>query len=481
MSTPARPARTIADLAAAAPVGASVSGDRDVVIHDITHDSREVRAGTMFVSIVGAEHDGHQYAESAVNDGASALLVERLLPIDVPQIVVDDTRYCVGAIAAALFDHPSASMTTVGITGTNGKTTTAHLLSSILDSTIGSTEVLGTLTGPRTTPEATDLQRHLAQLRDAGRQAVVMEVSSHAMALHRVNGTNFDVSVFTNLGRDHLDLHKTMEEYFRAKASLFDRRLSAIGVTNTDDPYGRLLLDVAATEMVPYSIADALDVTVTARHHSFTWRGRPVAVQLGGSFNVWNSLAALTAATALGIDAGDAASGLSESRPVPGRFELVTGEQLGVGPIEFDVIVDYAHTPDGLTELLAAARNAAGTGRVLAVFGCGGDRDREKRPMMGAAAAQGADWVIVTSDNPRTEPPDSIIASIVAGVPEQYRERVATEADRRMAIATAVGEARAGDVVVIAGKGHETTQTIGATHFPFDDRAVARELLEELL
>ncbi|MGH9135107.1 MAG: UDP-N-acetylmuramoyl-L-alanyl-D-glutamate--2,6-diaminopimelate ligase, partial [Ilumatobacteraceae bacterium] len=359
------------------------------------------------------------------------------------------------------------------ITGTNGKTTTAHLIAAALRAAGREVGVIGTLTGPRTTPEATELQARLAGLRDEGVDSVVMEVSSHALALRRVDGTTFDTAVFTNLGRDHLDLHGSVEDYFRAKARLFTPELTAVGVINADDPYGRLLLDVAAIPLRAYSRSDAVDVEVTAARHRFVWRGRRVDVPLGGAFNVMNTLAALTAVDVLGVDADDAAAGMSSMAPVPGRFEVISAASPGP-----TVIVDYAHTPDGITELLAAAREVTGSGVVTIVFGCGGDRDREKRPQMGMAAAAGADRVIVTSDNPRGEDPLTIIEAIVAGVREHDRERLVVEPDRRAAIERAVAGAGAEDVVVVAGKGHESTQTIGTTVVEFDDRVVAREMLE---
>jgi UDP-N-acetylmuramoyl-L-alanyl-D-glutamate--2,6-diaminopimelate ligase len=277
--------------------------------------------------------------------------------------------------------------------------------------------------------------------------------------------------VFTNLGRDHLDLHGTVERYFAAKAELFRPALSAQGIVNVDDSHGRLLLDVASIPMTSFSAADLHDLTVTPTGHTYEWRGQRVTVGIGGAFNAMNSLAAATAAAALGIEPAVIARGLSSAAPVPGRFEPVRAGQ------PFDVIVDYAHTPDGLREALTAARDAAGEGRVIAVFGCGGDRDREKRPEMGAVAATLADAVVVTSDNPRSEDPLAIINAIIEGVPADYRDRVVSEPDRRQAFAVAFQIAKAGDVVVIAGKGHETTQTIGTTVLAFDDRAVARDLL----
>jgi len=342
----------------------------------------------------------------------------------------------------------------------------------VLESAGMPTGVIGTLTGKHTTPEGPDLQAQLAGFLAAGKRAVVMEVSSHALALHRVGGTRFSVAVFTNLGRDHLDLHGTVERYFAAKALLFEPVLSAHGVVNTDDLHGRLLLDAAPIPMTGFSQADLVDLEVTPVSHSYRWRGQHVHVHIGGQFNAMNSLAAATAAAALGIEPNAIAAGLGAAPAVPGRFEPVRAGQ------PFDVIVDFAHTPDGLREALQAARRASGDGNVIVVFGCGGDRDREKRPEMGAVGAELADRVVVTSDNPRSENPLTIINAVIAGVPADYRDRVVSEPDRRQAFVAAFQIARPGDVVVIAGKGHETTQTIGSDVIDFDDRTVARHLLE---
>lgn len=466
----------VEDLVARVPSGRlrSVVGDASIAVTGVTHDSRAVVPGALFACVVGTRHDGHAFAQAAVGAGATALIVERQMPVAITQVVVDDTRAVLGHVAAAFHGDPSRSLTTIGITGTNGKTTTAHLIAAALRWAGHEVGVIGTLSGVRTTPEATDLQERLAGMLDDGVGSVVMEVSSHALALWRVAGTWFDAAVFTNLGRDHLDLHGSVEDYFRAKARLFTPELAAVGVTNVDDPHGRLLLDAATIPMVPYSRSEAAEVEVTTVGHRFVWRGRHVAVPIGGAFNVMNSLAALTALAALGVDADDAAAGVSSAGSVPGRFEVI-GPSGETAPT---VIVDYAHTPDGITELLAAARQVIGSGVMTIVFGCGGDRDREKRAPMGSAAVGGADRVIVTSDNPRDEDPMSIIDAIVTGIDEPDRERVVVEPDRRAAIGLALAGAHRGDVVLIAGKGHETTQTIGATVHDFDDRVVARQLME---
>jgi UDP-N-acetylmuramoyl-L-alanyl-D-glutamate--2,6-diaminopimelate ligase len=443
-----------------------------VLVDDITLDSRAVSPGTLFCCVRGEHHDGHGFAADAVAAGAVALLVDHQLDLEVAQVVVNDVRAATGWVAASLFAHPCDSLLTIGVTGTNGKTTTSQLVGDVLRASGRETEVYGTLSGKHTTPEAPDLQRNLASARDRGVSAVAMEVSSHALLLHRVAGAHVDVAVFTNLGRDHLDLHGTVERYFAAKAMLFDPLLAGHGVVNTDDLHGRLLFDTAPIPMTAFSAADATDVEIGPTHHAYTWRGRRVRVGIGGEFNMMNSLAAATACAVAGLDEALIADALAHARPVPGRFEPIDVGQ------PFSVVVDYAHTPDGLREALRAARRAVVDGRVIVVFGCGGDRDRDKRPEMGEVAATLADHVVVTSDNPRSEDPLGIIDATVRGVPSDYRARVVTEPDRRTAIALALGHASHGDIVVVAGKGHEATQTIGDRVLPFDDRAVVRQLLE---
>jgi len=449
-------------------------GDATTVVTAMTHDSRLVGEGDLFVCIRGANVDGHELAAGAITAGAAALLVDHPLDVDVAQVVVDDTRRAIGPLAASMRDHPSLDLTVVGITGTNGKTTTTHLLASILRAAGRPTGVIGTLSGRHTTPEAPELQARLDGFRAAGDQAVVMEVSSHALAMHRVDGTRFAAAVFTNLGADHLDLHGTPEEYFRAKASLFTPELTAVGVTNVDDAHGQLLLDAATIEMVPFSLADVEDLEVTADHHAFTWRDRRIVVGLGGSFNVANSLAAATTAAVLGVELDDIVAGLAAADAVPGRFERILPP--GTDTTDVVVIVDYAHTPDGLEQVLLAARGVT-DGEVTVVFGAGGDRDHAKRPRMGAVAGELADHVVVTSDNPRSEPPEAIISDVIGGMAAAPRARAVVEPDRVRAIALAVDRARPGDVVVVAGKGHETTQTIGDRVIALDDRAVVRDLL----
>ena len=443
----------------------------------ITHDSRAVTSGALFCCVPGAVADGHNFAPAAVAAGASALLCQRVLPLEVTQVVVASVREAMGPAAAAFFGHPSRRLAVVGVTGTNGKTTTTHLLAAALRADGRTTEVVGTLSGPRTTPEATDLQARLAALADAGTEAVSLEVSSHALVQHRVDATWFEVGVFTNLSQDHLDFHGTLDEYFAAKASLFAPERVGVAIVNGDDPWGRRLLERVSVPTRPFTLAEAVGLDVGPAGSTFRWEGEPVHLRLGGRFNVSNALAAATAARELGADTGAVAAGLSSVASVPGRFETVDAGQ------PFTVVVDYAHTPASLEQVLLAARHAAGgehpaggAGRVLVVFGCGGERDTAKRPAMGEVATRLADVAVLTSDNPRSEDPAAIVESVRQGVTRT--EVLVVEPDRRAAIALALDHARPGDVVVVAGKGHETTQVTGAAVEPFDDRVVVRAELE---
>jgi UDP-N-acetylmuramoyl-L-alanyl-D-glutamate--2,6-diaminopimelate ligase len=448
-------------------------GDAETRITDVTHSTASVTPGALFVCVIGERVDGHQLAQQAIDAGAVALLVERRLPISVPQIVVADTRQTQGIIAAAFWGFPSDDLLMIAVTGTNGKTTTAHLLGSILRQHGLRTEVMGTLSGARTTAESTELQRQLAQYVERRIQAVVMEVTSNAMVLHRVEGTHFALSIFTNLTPEHLDFHGTMESYFAAKASLFTSTFTSVGVVNYDDVYGRLIADTNEIQCVPFSVHDVQNISATASSHEFSWKTHHVKVNVGGKFNISNSLAAVTAAVQLGVSETDIVVGLAAAETVPGRFEQVRSST------GFDVVIDYAHTPDALQRVLLAAREVVGTKQqVVVVFGCGGDRDSEKRPLMGAIAAKFADCVVVTSDNPRSESPATITQNIIDGVGALNANTIiATEIDRRLAIQFALKSARSGDIVVIAGKGHEKTQTIGNDVLPFDDVATVKEIL----
>jgi len=448
-------------------------GDAETFITDVTHSTASVTPGALFVCVIGERVDGHQLAQQAIDAGAVALLVERRLPISVSQIVVADTRQTQGIVAAAFWGFPSDDLLMIAVTGTNGKTTTAHFLGSILRQHGLRTEVVGTLSGARTTAESTELQRQLAQYVERKTQAVVMEVTSHAMVLHRVEGTHFALSIFTNLTPEHLDFHGTMESYFAAKASLFTAAYTSVGVVNYDDVHGRLIADTNEIQCIPFSVHDVQNIAATASSHEFSWKTHHVKVNVGGKFNISNSLAAVTAAVQLGVSETDIVAGLAAAETVPGRFEQVRSST------GFDVVVDYAHTPDALQRVLLAAREVVGTKQqVVVVFGCGGDRDSEKRPLMGAIAAKFADCVVVTSDNPRSESPATIAQNIIDGIGTLGANTiVTTEIDRRLAIQFALKSARSGDIVVIAGKGHEKTQTIGNNVLPFDDVATVKEIL----
>jgi len=454
-----------------------VTGDLGTQITDVAFDSRAVEVGTLFCCVRGEHADGHDFAASAVERGASALLVDRAVDVDVPLVRVPDTRRAMGLVAATFFGHPSQSLAVVGVTGTNGKTTTTHLLRSVLVEAGLRAEVLGTLSGARTTPEGPDLQRRLAGWRDSGVEAVAMEVSSHALALDRVAGTRFRVAVFTNLSRDHLDFHRSMEAYFDAKARLFEPAYADAAVVNLDSPHGRLLRDAAKIPTTGFSVDDLDDLTVGAAQSTFTWRGQRVRLGLGGGFNVSNALAAAETGRVLGIPVEVVAAGLSRPVHLPGRFETIDAGQ------PFTVVVDYAHTPDGLEQLLDAARDVAEGNEVAVLFGCGGDRDASKRPAMGEVAARLADRVVLTSDNSRGEDTGAIIDAVRQGfdrAPERRARELLIEPDRRVAIGAVFAASRPGDVVLLAGKGHETTQAIGHTVVPFDDRQVARDELARL-
>lgn len=464
--------RLPADLLIAVDTGGAALDASTVVVSDVHHDSRRVTPGSLFACLVGAHHDGHDHAAEALERGAVALLVERRLAVDVPQIVVTDARAAMAHAARTVHGDPATRLLMVGITGTNGKTTVAHLLGHVLASAGHDVEVIGTLSGPRTTPESTDLHRGLARSVEEGRTAVVMEVSSHALTLDRVLGIRFDLAVFTNLGRDHLDLHGSTEEYFRAKAQLFAADACQRALVNSDDLHGRLLLDGAAVPTLAFSADEASEVAVGVTETAFVWRSQSVRLPMGGAVNMQNAIAALDAADLLGVDPAVAASALADCPPAPGRFEPVVGAD-GESPL---VVVDYAHTPDALTRLIEGAREAAPGARCTVVIGCGGGRDREKRPEMGRAALL-ADAVVLTSDNPRGEAPEDILSDMLSGMTEGERAGVVVEVDRAEAIGRAIRAAGPGEMVLIAGKGHETTQERNGEIHHFDDREVARAVL----
>jgi UDP-N-acetylmuramoyl-L-alanyl-D-glutamate--2,6-diaminopimelate ligase len=442
-----------------------------VELASVTHDSRQAEPGSLFCCLPGRRSDGHRHAVEAVSRGAVAVLCERTLDVAAIQVIVADARLQMGRGAAIFWGHPSQRLDVIGVTGTNGKTTTTWLLQAILEAAGRPTGVIGTLAGALTTPESTDLQARLAGMVDDGTVAVAMEVSSHALAQARVEGVHFSVAVFTNLSRDHLDFHRSMEEYFAVKARLFEPEKAAAAVVNVDDPHGRLLLETAQVPTQSFSLNDVRDLETGHDGSTGPWRGRRLHVPLGGLANVANALAAAAAALELGVDEDVVVEGLASAGPVPGRYQRIDRGQ------PFTVVVDYAHTPDALEQLLVAARTN-GSGRVLLVFGCGGDRDRDKRPLMGRVAAMLADVAIVTSDNPRQEEPRAVLGDVVAGA--SGPGEVTTVVDRRSAIARGLGLATPGDVVLVAGKGHETSQTIGTRSFDFDDRVVVAEELAVL-
>jgi UDP-N-acetylmuramoyl-L-alanyl-D-glutamate--2,6-diaminopimelate ligase len=458
-------------VAGPAGAGGREGAPEDVGVVDVHHDSRQVVPGSLFACIAGASSDGHDHAGAAIAAGAVALVTERPLALGVPELRVANTRAAVGPLAAAVHGRPAESLDVVAVTGTNGKTTVTHLVDAIAVAAGRASATIGTLSGTRTTPEATDLQRQLASLVRDGVSTVAIEVSSHALDMRRVDGMVAAVAVFTNLSRDHLDHHGTMDAYFQAKARLFEPSLARAAVVNLDDTHGRLLADAAVVPTTGVSLADAKDLVVRRDHSTFTWQGHDIRLGLPGRFNVSNALLAAAAARAIGIEPAAIARGLEAARSVRGRFERV---ELGA---PFDVVVDFAHTPDALEHVLGDARDMAD--RVIVVVGCGGDKDRGKRPAMGEVASRLGHVVVVTSDNPRTESPEAIIAEILEGI--GGRDHVQVEPDRRRAIALALEAARPGDLVVVAGKGHETEQIIGDERVPFDDRSVVLEEYRRLL
>jgi UDP-N-acetylmuramoyl-L-alanyl-D-glutamate--2,6-diaminopimelate ligase len=463
----------------------AVLGSPDPVeVRDLAYDARTVTPGAAFFAVRGARADGHDFAAEAVRNGASVLVVEHAVEPTVPQLVVADSRAAMATAADIFFGEPTRELDVAGVTGTNGKTTTAFLLHSILEAGGRRPGLLGTVESRiggevrpvvRTTPEAIDLQRTFREMLDAGDRSVALEASSHAAALHRLDRVRFDALVFTNLTQDHLDFHGTMEDYFEAKRRLFVGAAPPPAAVNVGDPWGRLLAeeleDVGRAPLVTFGFADDAQLRpesleLDGAGARFTTGGIALETSLRGRFNVENVLGAVAAGILLDLDEEEIVAGVRALEGVPGRFEAVDEGQ------PFTVLVDYAHTPDSLDNVLRAARDIADK-RVLVVFGAGGDRDRAKRPLMGKIAAQLADVVVVTSDNPRSEEPVAIIQDILQGAGMD----VEIDPDRRSAIARAIELAEEGDVVVIAGKGHEQGQELGAEKLPFDDRAVAREAL----
>ncbi len=471
--------------ALAALTGGRLLGDPAVLVSEVTHDSRAAGPGVLFVAVRGFTIDGHRFVAQARAAGCPAVCVEEDPADGGPALVVPDSRAAMGPLAARVHGDPSQHLRLVGVTGTNGKTTTCHLVESIATAaglvpavvgTVGARIAGAAVAVGRTTPEAPDFQRLLAGMVAAGVEVAAVEVSSHALALGRVAGSRFAVAAFTNLTQDHLDFHPDMESYFQAKATLFTPGLSDRAVIWVDDPYGARVAAATALPVLRVGWGEGADITAAGMElrldgSSFRLVGAgdtvPVHLRLAGAFNVSNALVAAGIAAALGIAPDSIAAGIGALARVPGRFEIVeTGR-------DCTVVVDYAHTPDGVAAVIAAARRLVGSGRVIAVVGAGGDRDRAKRPLMGEAAAA-ADLAFITSDNPRSEDPQAIIREVLAGAaagPAQVR----VEEDRRHAIRAALQAAGAGDVVLILGKGHETGQQFADHVVPFDDREVARE------
>ncbi|HUI28455.1 MAG TPA: UDP-N-acetylmuramoyl-L-alanyl-D-glutamate--2,6-diaminopimelate ligase [Candidatus Kryptonia bacterium] len=477
-------------------------GSLDVDVRRIVSDSRRVEPGDVFVCLPGYRTEGgetradrHDFIPMALARGARALVVSREFA-PVPGVTVVGVADCwavIAAMACRYFDHPSRQLRMVGVTGTSGKTSTTYFIESVLTTAglraarLGTVEYrIGEETIPavQTTPEAPELQRLLRLAADRGIGAAVMEVSSHALELRRVSGVAFDVAVFTNLSHDHLNFHPDMHHYLRAKGRLFEELASggkrATAVVNVDDPASAHIIDVNRGHLLTYGTHAAAQVR--AQHVAMSLHGvafaaetpaGPIQAQLRhlGEYSVYNALAAIGTGLALGVSLDDIRNGLAVAPPVPGRFELVECGQ------DFGVVVDYAHKPDALERLLTSARRLSPR-RLITVFGCGGDRDRSKRPVMGRIAARLSDVAIVTSDNPRSEDPDAIIADIVRELPNTMDERVRTEPDRARAIESAIAMAGTDDLVVIAGKGHETYQLFADRRIHFDDREVARAAVE---
>jgi UDP-N-acetylmuramoyl-L-alanyl-D-glutamate--2,6-diaminopimelate ligase len=466
---------------ALAPV--EVVGRAPTDIAELAYDARQATPGSLYFCIPGSRADGHDFAPAAVENGAVALVVQRPLDLPVPQLVVDDSRAAMPVAADEFFGRPTEQLQVAGVTGTNGKTTTAFLLYAIFAAAGRRPGLLGTIESRvggerrpaiRTTPEAIDLQRTFREMLDAGDRSAAVEATSHGSELGRLDRVRFSALVFTNLTQDHLDFHGTLERYFDAKRRLFTEWRPPAAV-NVGDEHGRRLADElrGRNELLTFGLADgaelrADELELGPRGARFRAGGIELETRLRGRFNVENVLGAVAAARLLGIGDDAIAYGVRELRGVPGRFEAVDEGQ------PFAVLVDYAHTPDSLENVLRTARDLA-QNRVICVFGCGGDRDRGKRPLMGRIATELADLAIVTSDNPRSEEPDAIIAEILDGAGDAE-----VESDRREAIARAVAAAGEGDVVVIAGKGHEQGQQFADRTIPFDDREVAREALRRL-
>lgn len=481
-------------------LGATIEGDPGTAVTGVQTDSRLVKPGDLFLCIPGLVYDGHDYAAQAVAAGAAALVVERDVPVSVPKLFVKDARYAMAVIACHFYGYPSRQMKVIGVTGTNGKTTTTYLLENILRGQKFRTGLMGNIhikigdvyheNKATNTQEAPNLQKYFREMVDAGTDYCVMEVSSHALELGRVTGTRFRTAIFTNLTQDHLDFHGTMERYRAAKGLFFARLDNAFtfdpeerqyAVLNADDDASSYFAKLTSAQVVRYGLGEdadvrATDIRLTPKGTRFTvsafGRRTDITMKLLGKFNVYNALGAISSSLVERIPLEAIRNSLENVSVVPGRMEAVDEGQ------DFLVVVDYAHTPDGLENALATIREFA-AGRVITVFGCGGDRDRTKRPVMGGIAARYSDYCIVTSDNPRSEPPEDILRDIEPGIVAEGAGSNHYEliVDRRSAIEKAVEMASPNDVVLIAGKGHEPYQIVGGVRLPFDDRLVAREAI----
>lgn len=469
-----------------------VINEKDIEITGISYNSKEIKAGEIFVCLKGEYSDGHDYAQMAVEKGAAALFCEKELPFDIPQLIVESARHQIADLAAAFYCYPSKKINLIGVTGTNGKTSVTHLIQKIVEGAEKKCALIGTLgyklsgkdsyhDAKHTTPQAPELQKTLQMICDEKIDYVAMEVSSHALEQNRVGGCGFDGAVYTNLTQDHLDYHITMNNYFEAKAVLFKNlKKEGFAVINNDDEYAQRFKSVVADGVKIYTYGIKNDADIMASDIDFSIHGakfickikgesKNVSLQMNGMFSVYNALSALTAGLAMGFDVDTCIKALEETKSVDGRFEIVNKQPL--------VIVDYAHTPDGLENVLKAARELTPKdSSLVCMFGCGGDRDATKRPKMGKIADENADIVVVTSDNPRSEDPQLIISDILAGVKSVNTKKVFVEPDRRTAISMLKNIAKENDVVVLAGKGHEDYQILKDETIHFDDREEARKV-----
>jgi len=441
----------------------------DPEVNRVIHDSREVIEGDIFCCLRGEITDGHNYIQEAINSGASAILAEEASGFNIPTFLVENVRTVLPHVASRIVGNPSKEISVVGVTGTNGKTSVVSMLAEILRTQGISTAAIGTLTGVLTTPESPELQRELRKYCSDGVEVVAMEVSSHSLVQKRVDETYFSTVAFTNLSHDHLDFHAKMENYYRAKGLLFSRKFSEKAVITTDSEYGRSYFEKAISsgmEVEAFSIKNR-NVVFEQKSSSFDWRGERVTIPLGGPFAFANALLSAEIAIQLGLGVQEIIPGLSSLNGIHGRFESVPVTQ------EVSAIIDYAHTPAALAELLAGCQKIV-AGRIILVFGCGGDRDSEKRPLMGEVASMGADVNILTSDNPRGEDAEKIISEIISGMAGKPQ---IVEVDRQKAIEEAVNEAEPGDLIVIAGRGHEEYQEIQGNIIPLSDRAVLLDVI----